>query len=499
MAQKMKRREPRSVLIRRNRVPRVPGLRTIVLGQSNAGNLFDREIRDVLLTGQLVECRTDRPCNIVRSVLDAVRGASLDFQGCDFKDTAVRNCVFKQSTFGHSSWHYNSISDTQFESCSFAEMSMQHCDFERVTFSACDLRHIVIKTCRFSRCEFLDCQTNNKLFETCRLTECVFRKTDLQIDTLAENFGLTRSHYDGAIRSERGDIAHRTLSEADLRNWLNVARDHPLNKVNVEFFLTETLLNGSIYLDQSASLESWLPMFRTPGSFPVVLNQWIDFLLWLYQQDRVTVHTLLAFHSMTDELIRALEERVPEQSILSSLSGANLALARAIDSYLELLELCVSRSPLNVHLLVEGGAKASYYRRELGPMFESSGGRIESLVPHNSPWELTVSFGTASSTMLFVAMFLATRTSFELSKIRDRIAEEKLHGKGEKSGLARRPADTVDTKQLLTLEFGLPRPPATSPGLRLRAYLPGNLLAELRLTISSRQIAKFRRVLKEML
>jgi hypothetical protein len=473
------------------------GLRRIDLTAGNEIKLFNHEIHDVLMTGTLGHVPTERAFNVVRSVLDDITGDQVNFRGCDVKDTAIRNSRFRDADFGHSSWHYDSISATRFDACSFVEMSMQHCDFDGVTFSDCDLQNNVIKTCRFNSCEFLDCKTNNKLFETSRFTECTFRGTGLQVQTIIENFGLTSSTYQGKIRTERGDGPHKWLTKDQLRRWTTSHCQHPLHGVNVDYFLDETLLNGSHYLDQATQLKNWLPMFRTAGSFTVMLNQWVEFLIWLYEKNRVTVHTLLAFHSMTDELIGALEVQAPERSILSDLSGSHLALARVVDSYLDLLDISVTRSGQLVTLLVEGSGEQAYYRRQLAPLFEHSAGRITSLTPHNSPWEITISFSSAGGTLLFLAMFLATRTSFELSRIREALAVHDVAPATDEGLMRLEAAKSVE--QVFALEFGLARPSPRSPGLRLRAYLPGNLLAELKLTVSSRQITKLRTVLKGLL
>jgi hypothetical protein len=52
---------------------------------------------------------------------------------------------------------------------------------------------------------------------------------------------------------------------------------------------------------------------------------------------------------------------------------------------------------------------------------------------------------------------------------------------------------------LFSVEFGMMRPNTNAPNLRLRAYLPGNLLAELKISVGSRHIGKLRRTVKDIL
>lgn len=479
--------------------PPVPRMRRVVFGDADRGRNFSEEFQDVILSGLLIDCGVGHPCNVVRSVLDAVRAEELRFERCDFKDTSIRNSTFTRSLLGHSSWLYNSVTNTTFDSCSFSDWSLQNSDFDRVTFVNCDLRNVIIKTCRFDRCEFVSCTTNNKLFETSRITHCRFRDTELQIETIVENFGITQSQYHGLLRSGRSDAPHRRLAPSDVRSWLHERTIHPVGGVSVEYFLNETLLEGSVLLDRASDLSSWLPLFRTAGSFTVTLNQWIEFLLWIFERNQVTVHTLIAFHSMTDQLIRTLEARAPEQSMSGNLSGSHLALARAIDVYLDSLDRCVEAFPAEMNLLVEGQGTPAFYYRALAPLFERSAASITRVVQHNSPWDLTVTFGPGSSTFLFVAFFLATRTSFELNKLHAAVTKRSFGMQVEKyvEGGGATGATTPTT--LFALDVGLAKPPAGSPGFRLKAYLPGNLLAELKLNVSSRQIAKVRKVLVDLL
>lgn len=469
----------------------------IVLGETDRGRTFETEFQDTVLTGAMHDCGVAGPCNVVRSVLDGVEANRIQFERCDFKDTSIRDSVFKDSALGHSSWLYNSVNNTRFERCSFTDMSLQNSDFQDTVFEGCDLRNIIIKACRFDRCEFIDCTTNNKVFETTRFSECVFRDTQLQIESILENFGLSRSQYEGSVRSGRADRSFKLLSDQDLRAWGTKRSIHPLGAVSIQYFLSETLLTGSPALDRAADLKLWMPSFRTANSFTATLDHWIEFLLWLFERNQASMHTLLAFHSMTDQLIRLLEAHAStQQGALGRLSGAHLSLARAIDVYLELLEACLSAFPTEVTLLVEGHGTPAYYYDTLGPMFERSGAQITRVVPHNSPWDLTISFGPASSALLFMAFFLATRTSFELTKVRSAVESRSL-GNAALAGVGAAAASTSST--LVSLRLGLGKTPPGSPGLRLKAFLPGNLLAEFKLEVSSKQIAKIRKVLKDLL
>jgi uncharacterized protein YjbI with pentapeptide repeats len=503
MAQKRKQKKAVALApIQRTRLAEIP---TFVLDGTDAQGLFEREVRAVEVTGLLREGRTAPICNIIETVLRSFTAESVDFTRCDFKDDVIRSSHFSKCVFTSASFLFSAVFQSVFEDCSFHDTVVQDCEFDGVAFSDCDLSHILVKACTFSRCEFRGCKTSNKVFEMCRLTDCVFQDTELQIDTLAENFGLTAASYHGTLRDARGDYTHRKLAIQELSDWLKTASARPLHKFNVDYFLKGTLLDGSPYLDASLDLASWAPMFRTAGSFVLALNQWVAFTLWLYEHDAAMIHTVLCLHSMTGELLNKFGTNPSNHQAISGVSGAHLSLARVVDEYLISLEHCTNSVRSEVVFLVEGKETETYYYRALSPLFARTKARIARLVPHNSPWDLAIRFAPHTNVLLFMALFLATRTRIELSRvtqiIRTRSALPSSRRRERGSNKEKEPSEQIvpHAQPILTLEFGGNLPIGNNPSLRLKAYLPGNLLAELRLNIKSQRVAKLRRVLKEVL
>lgn len=246
-------------------------------------------------------------------------------------------------------------------------------------------------------------------------------------------------------------------------------------------------------------------MFKTASSFAVALNQWAAFLVWLYERDRVTTHALVGAHSMTAELLEELASATAHHSALTGISGAHLALARVVDAYLSSVEHCASAFQRDVRLLVEGGHTKSYYYRALAPFFRRTPAKITSVVRHNSPWDLGITLAHSSGAVMFFALFLATRTRIELIRITDKLAGKAQHAASATSSNVRpkkrrtAETDSRDRETLLTVDFGGHRPLRATPNLRLRAYLPGNLVAELKLDIASQQIARLRKTVKDLL
>jgi hypothetical protein len=482
----------------------VPAPTRIQFDGADPGNAFGRELRNVELTGTVRDFQTAPKCNIIDAVLQSLLADSVDFSRCDFKDDAIRSSRFTACHFDYLSFAYNAVFDSRFELCSFKDTDIHNCEFVDTVFVECDLSHVLIKNCTFIACEFRDCRTSNKVFETSRFADCRFRGTELQIETIEDNFGITSDQYDGKVRDDRVDNPHRKFSADELLELLESRSRHPLKKLNLEYFVNNSLLEGSLFLDSAVKLESWIPLSKTAGSFAIVLSQWVEFILWLYERDQLTVHTVICLYSMTGGLLARFGGERTHNQALATISGAHLSLGRTVEGYLVTLELCERLTGRCVTLVLEGGDSKSYYYEELAELFKRAEARITRLVPRNSPWEAIVTFAQNSTHYWFTALLLATRTEVELARIseRMRLKDDSISRKG-----TRRSAKTTDTsaeinepdrETLMKVGLGLHAMPGT-PTVSLMTRLPGNLVVELRLDVGSRQIAAMRQTLKDML
>jgi hypothetical protein len=202
-------------------------------------------------------------------------------------------------------------------------------------------------------------------------------------------------------------------------------------------------------------------------------------------------------------LARFGNERTHNQA-LATIRGAHLALGRTVEGYLVTLELCERVTGRQVTLVVEGGDSDEYYYEELAELFKRAEARITRLRPHNSPWEAVVTFAQNSTHYWFTALLLATRTEVELTRINQRMrakddtVPQKPKRRSTKNATAEATEPVQDRETLMKVGFGLHAMPE-SPTMSLMTRLPGNLVAELRLDVGSRQIATMRRTLKDLL
>ncbi len=493
-----RRRQNSTQLVPSNQSKSTASGKQFILRGTDRNKIFQKELRGAVVTGHVRHVKTAPECNIVETVLTSLKMEDSTLVSCDIKDSSIRESRFAKCDFGSSSITHNIFLRSSFERCSFRYTDIHQCDFIDSRFVNCDLRNLLVKNCTFSNCEFRDCGTSNKLMEMSLLTDCVFENTDLQIETLAENFGISSSSFKGKIRDGLADKPHNTLESQNLEEWLKRSNVHPIQKLSVEYFLKDTLIDGSRHIDATLDIRNWLPMFRTAGSFLVVLTQLVEFLIWLYDHEKLTVHTLICFHSLTDSLLGALGEESQHRQALVGLGGVHLSLARVIDPYLVLLEELTSSPQLKERVLVEGPGDIGYYEKALAQLFVDNDVAIEEIRPHNSPWEILFAFGSVSSKLLFLALILSTRTKLELSRVM-KTADAKASRSTTAIARRRSTQPPLHTEPILSLDFGGTRLAHVKPHLQLRAYLPGNLVAELRLNIASKSLGKLRKLIKDLL
>lgn len=480
----------------------LPTRRKITFSGPDLEGIFLREVRGIEATGVLSGDRTAPSCNIIESVLHDLTADSVEFRRCDFKDNAIRTCRFKDCNFGSSSIAYNAIMSSQFENCSFPDTDIHNCDFFDTLFVQCDLRNALIKSCSFTRCEFRECATNNQVFETSRFADCEFRATELQIQSIEDNFGIIASHYKALLRDDRGDAAHRKYKASDIEPRLQIEGLHPLKKLSIEYFLNGTLVSGSDNLDAALAFESWESLSRNPGSFAVTLSQWVEFMLWLYDHDELLAHTLVGLHSLTSQLSEALYKQASHYEALAMFSGAlalidgaHSSITRSLESFLETVDLLAGTIESKIAVLVQPGGSKEHYQRELSLLIERADGHIVELKPYNSPWLLAILLGPHANALHVAALFLASRVRLEIyhvfKPLKSRGTPSFPFTKDEATLAKREQSLAVQPIDGLTRIFAV-----DAPKLELMAYLPGvRLLIFLKLNISSRKVADLRKSL----
>jgi uncharacterized protein YjbI with pentapeptide repeats len=450
-----------------------------------ADAVFSKELRRVCLRGQLSNFVVSDRCNLIESRLNDFETIEVDFSRCDFKDNTIINSRFSKTKFVGTGFVLNTLTKSLFEACNFYDTVIQNCEFYDVEFLDCDFTSLVIKDCMFAHCSFTRCRTSNKLFEMSLLKGCRFKETQLQLQTITENFGLRADEVTGTLRSDRVDHTHKEMDRAAIESEL-ASEVRPLARLAIYFFLDGNLLDGSEHLDVALDVSYWIKTQATIGSFSIILTRLCEFLLYLHERNELAYLPLLQLHMITGTLASAVPDDARLRQAEFAVYGTHLSIARQIDDFGLILRKFTNCRRRNWTFLVDGKHPKAFYRTELFELFERGKPRILSLVPHNSPWEMMLGFPSSAAVGAFLALFFATRTRIELRRMLDATAVT-APGHQKRSRRA--------STQVAQLVLGAAGTSEAKSLVHFTTRLSPTLAADFQLSVSTRCIGRVRRVM----
>jgi uncharacterized protein YjbI with pentapeptide repeats len=457
----------------------------INLSRTPADTVFNKELRRVCLRGQLANYVVPDRCNLIESQLIDFETRGVDFSRCDFKDNTIINSHFSKTKFVGTGFVLNTLVKSRFEACNFFDTVIQNCEFYDVEFHDCDFTSLVIKDCVFARCSFTRCKTSNKLFEMSLLNGCRFEETQLQLQTITENFGLRADEVTCALRSDRVDHAHKEMDRAALESEL-AGEIRPLARLALFYFLDGNLLDGSEHLDAALDVNYWIKTQSTIGSFSIVLTRLCEFLLYLHERNELAYLPLLQLHLITGALASAVPADARMRQAEFAVYGTHLSIARQINDFGVIIRKFTKSRRRNWTFLVDGKHPKTFYRTELSELFKRRRPRILSLVPHNSPWEMLLAFPSSAAVGTFLALFFATRTRIELRRLLDTTGDTSP-GRQKRSRRA--------SVQVAQLVLGAAGTTEARSLIHFTTQLSPTLAADFQLSVSTRCIGRVRRVM----
>lgn len=375
-----------------------------------------KEIYNCEITGTFSKGKGNFHGNIVMSSLVKFRADEADLNKVDWKDSNLRKCSFITTSFDLGAVINCNFSECSFTECHFDNMSITGATFYDTEFVNCDITHMVIESCQFFNCSFKNCKTSNKVFEHCLLLDCIFVNTDIQIQTILENFGLEKGQLNNCnVRSASTDenfeflSYHAILSICDKDNSI-----HNFFKFKLEYFLNPKItLNGSILFDNIFRIGEWLPLCKVQTTFINMFKLFHDFFIILFENNRTPIFTIYKLKELTGwlsshELIKNNFELYP------TIIGFDLGLSRIISQTLLIIKEKSETLEGKISLLVEGPLDKNFYYSILTKGIKGNF-QITKLIKQNSPNILEI---TAISSVIiqFVALFVVTRVKAEFSK-----------------------------------------------------------------------------------
>ncbi len=451
-----------------------------------------QEIRRSLLTGRHTTRHQLRPANIVLSAIRDFESDAGLFEYVDFKDSFAERAVFRGCSFDFAAIINCDFENVEFENCHFHNVSITGSNFHNVVFKNCALDHMVIELCKFFYCKFVDCTTSNKLFDFCLFADPVFHGTDLQIQTLIGNFGLNKEALtNGGIRDKSIDEEFRLLGTQNIASY---PASTPIEAFKISYFLDhQATLAGSDVFEATFALDSWIGTAKIPLTFTNLLSLFMDFLLALYDSGEVTVFPILKLHSLTGALVEQVS--IPAAA-MAPIYGVHMTLARVVEGYLTAVTSTIQSLGNAASILVTGPLDPGYYVTNYPYIFAQPGIVIVSIKKHNSPNEMFLTWDTVANMVPFIALFMASRFKVEIVSYDGTLARvvdsrSELKSRSGKS--------LVPVKSLFEINLGFDQEDSHLYGLKIKSIFPGNLMVELGLQLSMRQVLASRLLLLRIL
>nr|VFJ93237.1 MAG: Pentapeptide repeat-containing protein [Candidatus Kentron sp. LFY] len=469
----------------------------IELDFSNYPNvqIQSQEIKNSVLTGTYNRNHTIRPANIVISKMSRFCSQDGLLQYVDFKDSYISDSSFNNTAFDYGAIINCDFSGVTFNKCTFHNVSITGTDFTSARFIDCKLDHMVIESCRFKLCEFINCTTSNKLFEFCLFSETTFRSTNLQVQTIINNFGLTNSALDSCLI--RNKSINEDYSILDEETLFNIEVSTELERFKLLYYLDDTIVtSGSDEFDKTFEPTSWVKTAQIPLTFTNLLSLYQEFLFDLYDKGTCCILPIIKLHSLTGTLI---ESQNLNKTALTAIYGIHMALASVVEEYLSLISHTARNLANPIIFLTSGPIDKNYYIDNLSPIFDDPRINIVEIRKHNSPNELFISWETIQAALPLIAIFLASRFKFEIKKLSKAASNDNVNSLVDKDTVSGCTQSLIPLDKCFQLQIGFDEKQAYLYGLKLKSIFPGDLLFELGLHISLKKVALLRKILLKIL
>ncbi len=445
------------------------------------------------LTGSSTQIELLKNKNFLQSKIEYFSLSNLEFDGCDFLDTIMFSCTFKNCLLTRQHFTSCKIEKVRFIECELSETNHQNSTFDSCEFIGCNFHNILMKSCSFINCTFIDCQTSNKLFESCLLLNCSYERMELQTQTIVENFGLTkRQCHEVIFRNKRKRENFTSYSIEDI-----CIQKNEISTDNVGFFLYnyfryEISIQTYEALFSSIDDPNWINKGASHSIIKKIENL-SSFLIFLYEKDDVFFLPILKLNDLIfklNEHIKAINT-LETKAMSRALYGVRHELSEKVAIFIKYVDLIVNNffDGEEITFIAIGPLKCDYYQR----LFEHLGNdcQIIAVYPQNSPnfIKAVVKF-TAS--WAFIALILSTRFEHSLKSISGDIAENiketekglnKLISIDESLSL---PSNTVNLKSY-ELSIGPLETDGGEIGFQMISVFTNGMTEKLKLSISPKR------------
>ncbi|MBK7143593.1 MAG: hypothetical protein IPH75_16140 [bacterium] len=174
------------------------------------------------------------------------------------------------------------------------------------------------------------------------------------------------------------------------------------------------------------------------------------------------------------------------------MAGTHMLLSRVVEEYLFLLDTLARSIDRHITLVSPLKGDCSFFEIALREALDlpSFDGRVVEARIYNSPTAVTIDLVETAKAISFLAIFLASRFSFQLRRLRETLPNQATNNAA--LPLAERGVVPFE------IQIGSQADTPTEYGFRVRALFPGELYSELSLTINLSVGVKLQKLFSSM-
>jgi uncharacterized protein YjbI with pentapeptide repeats len=378
-------------------------------------NKIPKEVHNSLITGQVRDWRY--PASTYKCRFDNALFENVDFDNKDFKDCLFDNCKFLSCKVTFASIVSSTFRNCEFYETPFKDEAIHDCLFRSCIFNKASFVGSMIRNSTIEGCEFLECETSNKVFDACFLRNNKFEKTSLDFRALRDNFGLSHLQISRSnIRADRSypndKIFNLNIDEATVANY---------NLDAIDLWKLEYYKKGDLFflnprMDDAFKLEYWLKNIQTPNNFVRFLENFSEFLINEYNNNRCLYYLIVKLHALSYKVYLQISINAEFAAIAQSIAGIHLRTGMIL-SQVEIEFLNVSFDQVK-RLRIR--TSADYDNSDISDVISSI--RAEdnnfkySIIQRNSPIDLLFEPTTLTAAKVIISFFVLTKTKVELEK-----------------------------------------------------------------------------------
>lgn len=443
--------------------------------------LNSADIIGKLITGRIPKVAFKR--NFQRCAFRNSSASELDWSRVDYKDTVFVDAQFADSALGDCSTVSCTFTNCRFERCSFESSAIHDTSYMDCSFIESDFRQSMFRNSQISSCQFVRCLTSNKLFDGCQLGQNFFDATSLDFRAILDNFGLDKTQINTPLiredRSHPHDRPFDFISRLRDSNWVHDLSS--FDKVKLQYYLDGGEMHGSDAIDSAFNAQEWLGVVRAPLNLIRLLQDFSDFLLRLYADDRLPVVFVVKMAQLAHSLWTGFSANHSYSQVGNSAAGVYMACMR----WLEELDLAIldavrpEQKEIRLRSFDDVSDEAvDVFASELRTLVP--GAQVQ-VMPRNSPVDIVVSHVTPETVTFLVTLFFCTKTRLVLSRKKNDSAT----------------SQETESAQLMKVSIGGAKG-VLHNALSIQSALPGSLFIHLDVNYSSVLIEKLRRTIKEI-